>query len=101
MGDIDGEWESVAQSPIGEQRNTVTFTSQPDGSFTGSSTGPMGSSDVIDGKVEGDQVSWKVKITKPFPMTLTIAGTLSGDTIDGNVDTGAFGKFPMKATRKA
>ncbi len=101
MANIDGQWESVAQSPMGEQRNVVTVASQPDGSFSGTSVGAKGSSEVFDGEVVGDQVSWKVKISTPFPMTLTITGTLDGDTIEGSIDTGAFGKFPMKATRKA
>ena len=101
MANIDGQWESVAQSPLGEQRSNLTLTSQGDGSFIGTSSGARGNSDVFDGVINGDQVSFKMKVTSPFPLTLTATGTLAGDTIEGHLDTGAFGKFPMTITRKA
>ncbi len=101
MADIDGQWESVAQSPMGEQRSTLTLASQADGSFSGKSAGPMGDAEVSDGQITGDQLTFKMKVKVPFPLTLTVTGQLAGDTIDGSIDTGAFGKFPMKATRTA
>jgi hypothetical protein len=101
MAMIDGEWESVAQSPMGEQRSTLTLTSDANGGFSGTSSGAAGTSQVTDGKVDGDQVTFKLNMTSPFPMTLTATGTLNGDAFDGTIDTGAFGKFPMKATRKS
>ena len=101
MAAIDGQWDSVTQSPMGEQRSTLTLTGHPDGSFSGTNAGPMGSIEVTDGQVTGDLVTCKMKITLPFPMTLTMEGRIEGDRIEGTVDTGAFGKFPMTATRKA
>lgn len=100
MAGIDGQWDSVAQSPMGEQKSVLTLTSKPDGSFAGTNSGPMGSMDVTDGQVTGDLVTAKMQLTVPFPMTLTLEGRLAGDTIEGTIDTGAFGKFPMSATRK-
>ena len=101
MAAIDGQWDSVAQSPMGEQRSVLTLTSKPDGSFAGTNSGPLGSMDVTDGQVTGDLVTARMQLTAPFPMTLTIEGRLDGDTLEGTIDTGAFGKFPMTATRKA
>ena len=100
MAGIDGQWDSVAQSPMGEQRSVLTLTSKPDGGFAGTNSGPMGSIDVTDGQVTGDQVSFKMELKVPFPMTLTVEGRLDGDTMEGTIDTGAFGKFPVTATRK-
>jgi hypothetical protein len=100
MAGIDGQWDSVAQSPMGEQRSVLTLVSKADGSFAGTNSGPLGSMDVTDGQVAGDLVTAKMQLTTPFPMTLTIEGRLDGDTIEGTIDTGAFGKFPMTATRK-
>jgi hypothetical protein len=100
MAGIDGQWDSVAQSPMGEQRSVLTLTSKADGSFAGTNSGPLGSMDVTDGQVTGDLVTAKMQLTMPFPMTLAIEARLDGDTIEGTIDTGAFGKFPMKATRK-
>ncbi len=100
MAGIDGQWDCVAQSPMGEQQSVLTLVSKPDGSFVGTNAGPIGALDVTDGQVTGDLVTAKMQLTVPFPMTLTIEGRLAGDTIEGTIDTGAFGKFPMTATRK-
>jgi hypothetical protein len=100
MAAIDGQWDSVAQSPMGEQRSVLTLTSKDDGSFAGTNSGALGSLDITDGKLLGDQLSFLMELKVPFPMTLTCEAVLSGDTIEGTLDTGAFGKFPVKATRK-
>lgn len=101
MASIDGQWDCVSQSPMGEQQSVLTLTSKPDGSFVGTNAGPLGSLDVTDGSVTGDQVAFKMELKVPFPMTLTAEAVLSGDTMEGTIDTGAFGRFPVKATRKA
>jgi hypothetical protein len=100
MAGIDGQWDCTAQSPMGEQKTVLTLTSKPDGSFAGTNTSPLGSMDVTDGRILGDQVSFKMSITVPFPMTLDCAATLDGDRLEGTIDTGAFGRFPVTATRK-
>ncbi len=48
------------------------------------------SADVFDGTVIGNEVSWKVSITDPMPMTLEFAGTVNGDEIAGTVKLGDF-----------
>ena len=101
MAAIDGQWDSVAQSPMGEQVSVLTLTSRPDGSFAGTNSGTLGSLDISDGQMIGDQVSFKMDLKVPFPMTLTVEAQLAGDVMEGTIDTGAFGKFPVKATRKA
>jgi hypothetical protein len=97
---IDGQWDSVAQSPMGEQRSVLTLVSTPGGGFAGTNSGPLGAIEVSDGKLLGDQVSFTMKLVMPFPMTLTCEATLDGDTMEGTLDTGAFGRFPVRATRR-
>ena len=101
MADIDGVWDAVTQSPMGVQKSELTLTSTSDGSFSGKGTGPMGEVEVSDGSVAGETVTFSMKVAKPFPMTLKTEAKLSGDTMEGQVDTGAFGKMKMSATRKA
>ncbi len=101
MASIDGQWDCVAQSPMGEQQSVLTLTSKPDGSFAGTNAGPLGALDVTEGQVTGDHVTFKMELKVPFPMTLTCEGELNGDVLEGTIDTGAFGRFPVKATRKA
>ena len=64
--------------------------------------GPAGikSGDII-AKVDGDTISWTMKMTVPMPMTLDCTATIDGDTITGSVGAGAFGSFPMTGTRAA
>jgi hypothetical protein len=98
MAEVDGVWECVTKSPLGDQKSTLTVKS--DGtSFTGSNSGSLGSADIVDGKVDGNHLSWKMNMTVPMPMTLECEATIDGDTLTGTVGAGAFGSFPMSGTR--
>ncbi|MDR6852779.1 hypothetical protein J2Y54_002299 [Sphingomonas sp. BE123] len=98
MANVDGTWDTVTHSPMGDQKATLTVTSAGD-SFTGTYAGAMGSTEITDGKVNGDTLSWSLNITVPMPMTLTCEATVDGDAIKGTVTAGAFGSFPMEGTR--
>jgi hypothetical protein len=97
MANVDGTWDTVTHSPMGDQKATLTVNSAGD-SFTGTYSGAMGTTEVS-GKVDGDKLAWSVDITVPMPMTLTIEATVDGDAINGTVTAGAFGSFPMEGTR--
>lgn len=100
MANVDGEWDCVVKSPLGDQKSTMTVVSSGD-TFTGTNTGAMGSTEIQDGKVDGEKLTWKMSVTVPMPMTLDGAATVDGDTITGTVTAGAFGAFPMTGARKA
>jgi len=100
MANVDGEWDCVTNSPMGEQKSVFTVKSNG-GSFIGTNAGPMGSLDIIDGKVDGDTLSWKMEMTVPFPMMLDCAATVSGDKLEGGIRAGAFGTLPMSGTRRS
>lgn len=100
MAHIDGSWDTVVKSPLGDQKAMLTV--KTDGSsWTGSQTGAMGSVEISDGIVEGDTIKWSMSIVVPMPMTLTCQATAAGDTLTGTVGAGAFGSFPMTGTRAA
>ncbi|WP_174273147.1 hypothetical protein [Sphingomonas bacterium] len=101
MAGIEGVWEFAVLSPMGEQKSDLTLTSSGDTSFSGGGTGPSGNVEILDGEVNGDTVTFKMKTSKPFPMTLKGETTLSGDVMEGKLDTGAFGKLNLKATKKS
>ena len=98
MANVDGTWETVTKTPMGEQKATLTVVSAGD-TFTGSYVGAMGSVDIEDGKVEGDTLKWDVKVTAPMPMTIECQATVDGDAIEGTAKAGAFGSFPIKGSR--
>ena len=95
---VDGTYETVVKSPMGDQKATLTVKSDGD-TWTGTQAGAMGSTEITDGKVDGNKLTWSVSITVPMPMTLTNEATVDGDTISGTVTAGAFGSFPLSGTR--
>lgn len=99
MAEIDGTWDCTVKSPLGDQNMTMTVQTDG-GSFTGTSSGAMGSADVH-GEANGNTITWKMSITVPMPMTLDCEATADGDTLTGSVGAGAFGSFPLSGTRQA
>jgi len=94
---VDGSWNCTIESPMGEQEFLFTVNSSG-GSFTGRAEGAMGAMD-IEGEVEGDTLIWSMRVPKPMPLTLSCKATVSGDTLEGKVSAGIFGKFPVTGTR--
>lgn len=95
---IDGKWNTVVKSPMGDQKSVVTFK-QDGNTLTGSGEAQGNTTQLQDGKIDGNAVSWKIAITSPMPMTLEFTGTLDGDAMSGQVKAGAFGSFPWSGTR--
>lgn len=96
---VSGTYDCVTKTPMGDQKSKFTVNVDGD-TFTGQQAGAMGSMDVIDGKVDGNRLTWKMNMTVPMPMTLTGEATVEGDAITGTIDAGAFGKMPLSGTRE-
>lgn len=94
----DGTWNLTLSTPMGERVSKLTL-STAGGSLTGSQESEGNTTDITDGSISGDEVSWKVAIVNPMPLTLTFTGTVAGDSISGSADTGMFGSFPFAGTR--
>jgi len=95
---VDGTWNLVVKSPMGDQPSTLTL--KADGAtLTGTASAQGNTNDIANGKVDGDNVSWSNSITTPFPMTLEFSGTVAGDTLNGSVKAGSFGSFPFTGAR--
>ncbi len=96
---VAGTYTVITKTPMGDQSSDMTITVDGD-TFTGTNAGAMGSMTLDDGKIEGDKLTWSMKMTVPMPMTLEGEATVDGDAITGSVKAGAFGTFPMSGTRK-
>ena len=96
---IAGTYECVTKTPMGDQKSEFTIVVDGD-TFTGKNAGAMGSMDLENGKIDGNKLTWSMKMTVPMPMTLEGEATVDGDTITGGVKAGAFGTIPMSGTRK-
>lgn len=96
---LDGSYDCLTKTPMGDQKSVFTVNTDGD-SFTGSNVGAMGSLDVVDGKVDGNTLTWKMNMVVPMPMTLDCTATIDGDTLTGTINAGAFGQMPMTGTRQ-
>ena len=96
---IDGSWEIVTKTPMGDQDATLVVTSSGS-TFTGTiDGGPDGELPINDGRIDGDDVSWKIDVTKPLKMTVEFSGSIDGDSISGKAKAGPFGSSPFSGTR--
>ena len=95
---VAGTYDCVTKTPMGDQKSKFTVTVDGD-SFTGQNAGAMGSMDVVDGKVDGNTLTWTMNMTVPMPMKLEATATIDGDALTGTINAGAFGAMPMTGTR--
>jgi len=95
---IDGKWNAVVKSPMGDQKSELTFKAEG-AVLTGTASAQGQSQAIKNGKIDGANISWSIDITTPMPMTLDFSGTYAGDTMSGSVKAGAFGSFPWSGTR--
>jgi hypothetical protein len=95
----DGTWKLSMQTPIGERKSTLALKSSG-GTVTGKLTGEEGNStDIFDGAVSGDKVSFKAAIKSPMPLTLEFSASVAGDKISGSVNASGVGSWPFSGTR--
>ena len=94
----DGTWKLSMQTPIGERKSTLALTSAG-GALTGKLTGEEGSTDIFDGKADGDSITFKAAIKNPMPLTLDFSAKVAGDKISGNVSASGVGSWPFSGTR--
>jgi len=99
MAEVDGDWDCTAETPMGEQRFTLSVTSRGD-RFDGRLSGALGAIDVADGQRDGDTLRWSMGISSPLPLMLTCEATIAGDVLDGTVQAGGFGRFPVRGQRR-
>jgi hypothetical protein len=95
---VDGNWNIVMNTPMGERKATLTLSSAG-GTLTGTQGADGNSGEIFDGTVSGDDVAWKISITNPMPLTLAFSGKVSGDSMSGEMGIGPMGSFPFTGTR--
>jgi hypothetical protein len=94
---VDGKWNVKVKTPMGDQDVTLDFTTSGS-TLTGTMSNGAGAVPIEDGKVDGDKVSWRARITVPLPLTVDCTGTVEGDTISGTAST-SFGGSPFSGKR--
>ena len=95
---VDGNWNLTMSTPMGE-RNAALSLKAASGTLTGTQSADGNSTEIFDGTVSGNDVSWKVSITNPMPLTLEFTGKVAGDDITGEMGIGPMGSFPFTGKR--
>ena len=104
---VDGNWKITMSTPMGERKADLTLKSEgatltllnSGGTLTGTQGADGNSAEIFDGTISGDAVNWKVSITNPMPLTLEFIGTVSGDSMSGEMGIGPMGSFPFTGAR--
>ena len=80
--DVSGKWSAQVPGRNGQMRDT-TFNLKADGDkLTGTMSGPQGGIEIKDGKVSGNDISFKVPLEfNGNSFVLIFKGTISGDQI--------------------
>ncbi len=99
MSIVDGQWDVSVKSPMGEQKSIATLKAEG-AILTGQNVSRDETQPLIDGRIDGDALSWTMNATSPFPIKLEFVATIAGDRIEGTVKAGMFGKMPLVATRR-
>jgi hypothetical protein len=94
----DGNWNLVVSTPMGERHGSLSLKTEGT-TVKGSQMADGNSTEIFDGTVNGNKISWKVSITDPMPMTLEFTGTVDGDEIAGTVTLGEFGNSSFSGIR--
>ncbi len=95
---IDGTYNMSLNTPMGKQEGKLTLKADGD-TLTGTMEQMGNSVDLVNGKINGDSLTWEASITTPMPMTLKFDAKHSGDSVSGEVELGAFGKASFEGTR--
>jgi hypothetical protein len=97
---VEGNWKITIKSPVGPQVSTVVLRNSG-GVLSGTQSGQGVTSEISDGKVDGNTVYWINHVTTPMKMKLEFTGTVDGDQITGKVKAGMMGSFSFAGSRES
>jgi hypothetical protein len=83
---------------MGERHGSLSLKTEGT-TLQGSQAADGNSTEIFDCTVNGNEISWKVSIIDPMPMTLEFTGTVEGDEIAGTVKLGEFGNSSFSGIR--
>jgi predicted Zn-dependent peptidase len=87
---INGTWKIIANSPQGEMPLTAVLRNEG-GQISGTVESQLGQTPIVSGRVIGNEVSFKVKIdAQGNQLEINFSGTISGETMKGQVSSAAF-----------
>ena len=79
---VQGKWNIKIKTPMGDKSGVLDLKTEGS-ALTGSMSDADHYAAISDGKVQGNQLSWSAKITKPMRMSLKFTATVEADHISG------------------
>ena len=79
---VDGKWNITLKTPVGEKLGVLDLRAKGT-TLTGSLSDGEHHAAIIDGKVDGNRLSWSAKITQPMRMNVKFTATVEADRISG------------------
>ncbi|MFK4871351.1 hypothetical protein [Novosphingobium sp. ZW T3_23] len=98
MSLLGGTYECSTKTPLGHQKGTLTIVPEGD-TFTGQITGDLGTMELRDGRISGNQLSWKMKMTSPMAIDLDCKAAVEGTELTGTIKAGFFGTMSLTGTK--
>jgi hypothetical protein len=77
-----GKWNITLKTPMGDKSGVLELKTEGT-ELTGSLSDDEHFAAISDGKVNGNQLSWSVKITKPMRLKFKFTATVDADRISG------------------
>jgi hypothetical protein len=99
MSSVAGTYDCVAKSPVGDQKSVLTFVVDGD-TVTGTNAGANETMEIENGKVDGNTLTWEMRMTFPMPLKLECSATVDGDALTGTIKAGMLGSMAMSGVRQ-
>jgi len=95
---FDGRWRISIPTPIGEQEVLLDIDHK-EGELSGTATQGGETVPFLEPTVNGDQIQWSQRITKPMRMQIRFELTRAGDTLSGRAKPGFFPGIGVSGSR--
>jgi len=79
---VQGKWNIILTTPMGEKSGVLELNTDGN-ALTGSLSDGEHYAAISDGRVDGNNLSWSAKITKPMHMKFKFTAVVEDDRISG------------------
>ena len=80
---VQGKWNITIKTPMGDKSGVLELNVSGK-TLTGSLSDAEHHVAISDGRIEGNQLSWKAKITKPMRLSFKFTAKVEQDRISGD-----------------
>jgi hypothetical protein len=80
---VQGKWNITIKTPMGDKSGVLDLNVSGE-TLTGSLSDAEHHVAISDGRVEGNKLSWKAKITKPMRLSFKFSAIVEHDRISGD-----------------